>query len=99
MIPIMRTKLFRASACQSDLRHNGIDLDRLGRGETREFIRENLDYFQAMLGYDAREREVYSLIRRTGDGNPGRHIRPTNGKRPGHHPPPVTASARHRQRT
>jgi hypothetical protein len=96
MTPVMRTKLVRASACRSDLRDHGIDLDRLGRGGAREFIRQNLDYFQAMLGYDAREREVYSLVRSAGAPDGGRRFKPARGTRPGVHRPPADRSGRQR---
>jgi hypothetical protein len=62
MTPTMYTKQLRGSACRADLRDNGIDLEQLDPGVAREFIRQNLDYFQLMLGYDAREREVYALV-------------------------------------
>jgi hypothetical protein len=66
MNPTLRTKLLRASACRSDLLDNGIDLGSLDRRAFIRFVRIHLDYFQCMLGYDAGEREVVSLIRRAG---------------------------------
>ena len=62
MMPNMHTKLLRGSACRADLRDNGIDLEQVDPAVAGEFIRQNLDYFQLMLGYDAREREVYALV-------------------------------------
>ena len=71
MIPTHRTKLFRASACVSDLRENGIDLAALGPSALNDFVQLNLDYFRCMLGYDAAARHVVSLIRRAEAPPPG----------------------------
>jgi hypothetical protein len=53
------------SACRSDLADNGIDPDALGPRALCDLARRNLEYFQAMLGYDAGLREVVDLIDRT----------------------------------
>jgi hypothetical protein len=52
----------RIGACRSDLSRNGIDVDALRPGALYELARRDLDYFQAMLGYDARVRQVVELI-------------------------------------
>ena len=67
-----RHRIARISACRSDLLDNGIDADVLGPRALSDLARRNLEYFQAMLGYDAGLREVVELIRRTGDFGSGR---------------------------
>ena len=63
MLPTLQTKLRRACACRSDLLDNGIDVRALDVRAGVELVRRNLDYFQAMLGYDAGVKEVISLLR------------------------------------
>ena len=65
MVPSPKRQLARISACRSDLIDNGIDPDALGPRALCELARRNLDYFQAVLGYDAGLREVVELIGRT----------------------------------
>jgi hypothetical protein len=74
MFPSDRSRIARMSACRSDLVENGIDADVLGPRALSDLARRNLEYFQAMLGYEAGIREVMELIRRTGDvGHSERH--------------------------
>ena len=73
MFPPMKTRLTRMAACRSDLSDNGIDADTLGDRALAAMARRNLEYFQAMLGYDAGLREVIALMARTrGTGGDGR---------------------------
>ena len=62
MYPSHETQLERIGACRSDLHHNGIDVDTLGRRALRALAHRDLEYFQAMLGYDAPVRQVVELI-------------------------------------
>jgi hypothetical protein len=78
MFPSRQTQLARIGACRSDLNRNGINLDALGPRALSELARRDLDYFQAMLGYDARPREVVELI-----GATARHGRSRAGPRDG----------------
>jgi hypothetical protein len=48
--------------CLSDLAGNGIHTHGVGRRGLCDLAVENLDYFQAMLGYDAGPREVVRLM-------------------------------------
>ena len=50
--------------CERDLKSNGIDLAVADEGAMRLFVRQHLDYFQLMLGYDAAPREVIALENR-----------------------------------
>ena len=54
----------RMRFCVSDLRENGIDLDRADESAVREVVEANLDYFQSMLGFDSDVRAVIALIKR-----------------------------------
>jgi hypothetical protein len=65
VFPSPKTRLTRMSACRSDLTDNGIDPDALGPRALCDLARRNLEYFQAMLGYDAGLREVVELIEGT----------------------------------
>ena len=65
MCPSPKARLVRMSACRSDLSDNGIDPDGLGPRALCDLVRRNLEYFQAVLGYDAGLREVVDLIGRT----------------------------------
>ena len=75
MAPSRRTQLNRISACRSDLTDNGIDPDRLGPRALCDLARRNLDYFQAVLGYEAGLREVVELIDRTRESARARPLR------------------------
>ena len=62
MLPPRRTRLARMIECLSDLAGNGIHTHGVARRGLCELAVENLDYFQAMLGYDAGPREVVRLM-------------------------------------
>ena len=87
MLPSRKSLLARMCACRLDLMDNGIDADALGPRAVCDLARRNLDYFQAVLGYDAGLREVIELIGSTRDGV---GVRGANGmravaRRPGPH--------------
>ena len=50
--------------CRSDLFANGVDVARASGHELRRLARTHLDYFQFMLGYDAKPLEVVGLLHR-----------------------------------
>jgi len=72
VLPSPKTQLSRMSACREDLTENGIDPDALAFRALCDLARRNLDYFQAMLGFDAGLREVVDLIGRTRESSRGR---------------------------
>ena len=53
--------LRRMRQCELDLKRNGIDLAETGGRRLRLLVRQHLDYFQLMLGYDAAASEVVAL--------------------------------------
>ena len=55
-------RVARMGACRADLMESGIDLSRLVGAELRVFVRENLEYFQAMLGDDTTADQVEALV-------------------------------------
>jgi len=81
MYPSHETQVERIGTCRSDLHHNGIDVDTLGRRALRALARRDLDYFQAMLGYDAPVRQVVELIGATDPGRRHGRARVNNEQR------------------
>ena len=67
MFPSTSSRVARMRACRADLTINGLDPDAMGLRALRDLARRNLEYFQAMLGYDAGVREVVELIERARD--------------------------------
>jgi hypothetical protein len=65
MFPTSNSRVIRIRACRADLADNGLDPDALAPRALRDLARRDLDYFQAMLGYDAGVAEVLDLISRT----------------------------------
>ena len=53
----------RIAICVSDLRSNGIDLTRADDRRVRQVVREHLDYFQLMLGYESDPADVIALVK------------------------------------
>ena len=49
--------------CVSDLRDNGIDLTHANERQVRRVVREHIDYFQLMLGYDSDPAEIVELVK------------------------------------
>ena len=63
MMPTQEMCLERIQSCISDLSQNGIDLAGAdGRGQAR-LVREHLEYFQLMLGYDSDAAEILELLK------------------------------------
>jgi hypothetical protein len=62
MIPSQNARERCILACVSDLRSNGIDLTHADEGRVRQVVREHIDYFQLMLGYDSDATEVVQLV-------------------------------------
>jgi hypothetical protein len=65
MMPTAQTCMERIESCISDLSDNGIDLNRADERRLGQVVREHLEYFQLMLGYDSDAREVLELIRKS----------------------------------
>jgi len=62
MLPTQEICLERIQFCIADLSDNGIDLIGAdGRGRAR-LVREHLEYFQMMLGYDSDPSEILELL-------------------------------------
>ena len=91
MFPSKSSRVARMRACRADLTNNRLDPDAMGPRALRDLARRDLDYFQAMLGYDAGVREVVELIGRARD--PARRAREQAGARPG---PAATGGRRRR---
>ena len=53
----------RIRRCVSDLRSNGIDLTHADDRHVRQVVREHLDYFQLMLGYESDVSDVVALVK------------------------------------
>lgn len=71
MIPTVKLQRTRIGMCLDDLSHNGIDLMEADDRRIRQVVREYLEYFQLMLGYDSDAAEVLELIkaRRAGESH------------------------------
>lgn len=63
MLPTHALRLDRISTCVSDLCANGIDLDRADDLRLGQLVREHIEYFQLMLGYDSDPTEVLELLK------------------------------------
>ena len=66
MIPSPNARERCILACVSDLRDNGIDLTHADDGRVQQVVREHIDYFQLMLGYDSEPREIVELVKARG---------------------------------
>ena len=84
MSALAATRLDRMGHCETDLARNGIDLLGAGERAMRLLVRRHLDYFQLMLGYDARPGEVVALARLLGTmrngAAAGRRVPGTSGR-------------------
>lgn len=69
MMPTLESRRSRIETCISDLSENGINVRQSDARRLGAFVRENLDYFQLMLGYDIDPAEVLKLIRERGPGD------------------------------
>ena len=80
MYPTHEMQFARLTACRSDLMDNGIDLSRMHPQQLSAFVKEQLDYFQLMLGRDASCPEIVRLLALVlATGDPRRS--PRNGAR------------------
>jgi len=64
MLPTQEICLERIQFCISDLSDNGIDLIGADSRLRARLVREHLEYFQMMLGYDSDPAEILSLLQR-----------------------------------
>lgn len=64
MIPTQEICLERIQFCISDLSQNGIDLAGADNRGRARLVREHLEYFQMMLGYDSDASEILELLKR-----------------------------------
>ena len=64
MLPTSKTCNERIESCISDLSENGINLVGADDRRLAQVVREHLEYFQLMLGYDSDAKEVLNLLKR-----------------------------------
>ena len=64
MMPTPRICDERMESCISDLSENGINLIGADDHRLAQVVREHLEYFQLMLGYDSDPEEVLGLIKK-----------------------------------
>ena len=64
MMPTRKIRLHRIRSCIADLADNGIQLRGANDHQLVQVVRDHLEYFQMMLGYDSDAAEVLDLIRR-----------------------------------
>jgi hypothetical protein len=64
MIPTSKTCIERIESCITDLSENGINLVGADDRKLAHVVREHLEYFQLMLGYDSDPKEVLNLLKR-----------------------------------
>lgn len=67
MLPAPRIRLDRIRTCISDLSDNGIHLIGADDHRLAKVVRQHLEYFQLMLGYDSDVQEVLDLIKQPND--------------------------------
>ena len=63
MMPTAQTRFERIESCISDLSDNGINLIGADDRQLTQLVREHLEYFQLMLGYDSDAQEVLDLLK------------------------------------
>jgi len=63
MLPTQQICLERIQFCISDLSENGIDLVGADSRRQARLVREHLEYFQLMLGYDSDASEILELLK------------------------------------
>jgi len=64
MLPTQEVCLERIQFCISDLSDNGIDVIGVDSRNRARLVREHLEYFQMMLGYDSDAAEILELLDR-----------------------------------
>ena len=63
MLPTQEKRLSRIGDCITDLSENGIEVSSADDLGLNRVIRDHLEYFQLMLGYDSDPEEVLLLIK------------------------------------
>ena len=63
MLPTQQIRLDRIRTCVSDLDENGIHLTDADDRRLAQVVRDHLEYFQLMLGYDSDPGEVLDLLK------------------------------------
>jgi hypothetical protein len=63
MMPTQETCRERIQFCISDLSDNGIDVAGADDHRRGRLVREHLEYFQLMLGYDSDPAEILELLK------------------------------------
>jgi hypothetical protein len=63
MMPTPTLQRTRIATCIADLSDNGINLAAADDRRLRQVVREHLEYFQLMLGYDSDPGEVLRLLK------------------------------------
>jgi hypothetical protein len=71
MMPTPESRRSRIETCISDLSDNGINVMAADDRHLGAFVRENIDYFQLMLGYDSDPGEVLRLIKARAERHEG----------------------------
>jgi hypothetical protein len=63
MMPTVKLQRTRIASCIADLSDNGINLTAADDRQLRQVVREHLEYFQLMLGFDSDAGEVLDLLK------------------------------------
>jgi hypothetical protein len=63
MMPTSELRHARIDSCVSDLSENGINVSSADDRQLGRLVREHLEYFQLMLGYDSDPAEVLKLLK------------------------------------
>lgn len=63
MMPTSKLQRTRIATCIADLSDNGINLSAANDHRLRQVVREHIEYFQLMLGYDSDAGEVLRLLK------------------------------------
>ena len=64
VIPTTNDRKQRIDACICDLSAHGIELKGASDYQLADVVRDHLDYFQFMLGYDSSPKQVLAMLRR-----------------------------------
>lgn len=63
MMPTQQVRQDRIRSCVADLSQNGINLIGADDHRLAQVVRDHLEYFQLMLGYDSDPHEVLELLK------------------------------------
>jgi len=69
MLPTQQVRLQRISFCIADLGDNGISLTQIHDRKLQKLVRQYVDYFQLMLGYDSDAEEIIALLKARRDSD------------------------------